>query len=224
MPQGTGLLMIRKLFATPVYHANLGDAVLSAALRELILSRRTKRYRHPNPPQGRKPGVFESRFDFLDDSSKAEIRALRQAMLTHLQAFLAVASGIEPDQVPLNRVRCHSWFHITESGGSFQPHNHPNAAWSAVYCVDEGHRQESVVEGQAGDLVLTDPRLAASMHLDSLNRRLHRDIAFDGARYRLVAGDLTFFPSYLQHFVEPYVGKEPRITVAANFWTDELSA
>ena len=89
--------------------------------------------------------------------------------------------------------------------------------------MDEGHRQ-AAVEGQAGDLVLTDPRVAASMHLDSLNRRLHRDIAFDGAKYRLAAGDLMFFPSYLQHFVEPYVGNEPRITVAANFWTDELGA
>ena len=216
--------MIRKLFATPIYTANLDDAALSRALRALILSRRTEQHRHPAPPQGRTPGVFESRFDFLDDGSVEAIAALRRSMLTHLQAFLAVASDMEVDEVPMDRVRSHSWFHITESGGQFQPHNHPNASWSAVYCVDPGQEGESTADGRSGGLVFNDPRVAAAMHLDSLNRRLHRDLSFEGAKYHLAAGDLAIFPSYLQHFVEPYAGREPRITVAANFWTDKISA
>ena len=216
--------MIRRLFATPIYAANLGDPALSKALREVILSRCTEQYRHPAPPQGRKPGVFESRFDFLDDHRVEAIRALRQAILTHLQAFLAVVSGVKADEVPMDQMHYHCWFHITESGGQFQPHNHPNASWSAVYCVDPGCSQDSTVGGQTGQLVFNDPRVAAAMHLDSLNRRLHRDLAFDGAKYQLAAGDLTIFPSFLQHFVEPYVGETPRITVAANFWTNKISA
>ena len=215
--------MIKKLFATPIYSANLGDDALCRALRQVILARCTEPNRHPAPPQGRKPNVFESRFDFLDDGGNQPIRALRTSILTHLQAFLAVALSVGPDEVPMEQVAFHSWFHVTESGGQFQPHNHPNASWSAVMCVDPGHAQESLTDGLAGDLIFNDPRVAASMHMDQLNRQLHRDLAFDGARYRLRAGDFTIFPSYLQHFVETFVGERPRITVAANFWTKKIS-
>ena len=31
-----------------------------------------------------------------------------------------------------------SWFHVTRRGGFFALHNHPNASWSGVYCVDPG--------------------------------------------------------------------------------------
>ena len=212
--------MIRKLFATPVYHANLDDDRLRRSVVELILGWQNDTHRHPQPPQGRHRGVFESRFDFLDNADNAVIAALRSVLLTHLQAFLAVIQEVRPEQVGMEQLRCHSWFHITSNGGYFQPHNHPNASWSLVWCADNGHEAPCPEEEQSGCLVLTDPRSTASMYLDRFNRRQHRDVSFDGARYFLENNDLLIFPSFVKHHVTPYYGNHRRITVAANFWAD----
>ena len=212
--------MIRKLFATPVYHANLDDDRLRLSVRKLILGRQNESYRHPKPPQGWHPGVFESRFDFLDSPRNDAIAALKATLLAHLQAFLAVVQEMKPEAVRVEQIRFHSWFHITSAGGYFQPHNHPNASWSLVLCVDNGHRAPCPEEDQSGCLVFSDPRSTASMYLDRFNRRQHRDVSFDGAKYFLQNGDLLIFPSFVKHHVTPYRGDDQRITVAANFWAD----
>ena len=212
--------MIRKLFATPIHHANLDDERLRLAAKRLILGWQSESHRHPDPPQGQHPGVFESRFDFLDTPCDETITALRTALLTHLQAFLAVVQETRPEQVGMAHIRSHSWFHITSAGGYFQPHNHPNASWSLVWCADNGHQSPCPEAEQSGCLVFSDPRATAAMHLDRFNRRQHRDVSFDGARYFLQNGDLLIFPSFVTHHVTPYRGRDKRITVAANFWAD----
>ncbi|MXX28865.1 MAG: hypothetical protein F4Z45_03950, partial [Gammaproteobacteria bacterium] len=65
--------MIRKLFATPICHANLNDERLRLSAKRLILDRQSEPHRHPDPPQGPHPGVFESRFDFLDTRGNVTI-------------------------------------------------------------------------------------------------------------------------------------------------------
>ena len=212
--------MIRKLFATPIYHSNLDDDRLRRSVKKAILVRQTESHRHRQPPQGPHPGVFESRFDFLDGSDSDSVKALRTVLLTHLQAFLAVVQETSPEEVGIEQVRFHSWFHVTSEGGYFQPHNHPNASWSLVYCVDNGHESPCSEEEQSGCLVFSDPRSTASMYLDRFNRRQHRDVSFDGAKYFLRNDDLLIFPSFVKHHVSPYYGKDRRITVAANFWAD----
>ena len=212
--------MIRKLFATPVYHTNLNDDKLRRSVKKLILGRQNEIHRHRQPPQGRHPGVFESRFDFLDSPDNDAIATLRSVLLAHLQALLAVVQGLEPEEVGMEQVKFHSWFHITSRGGFFQPHNHPNASWSLVYCVDNGHETPCSEEEQSGCLVFADPRSTASMYLDRFNRRQHRDVSFDGAKYFLQNDDLLIFPSFVKHHVTPYYGNDQRITVAANFWAD----
>ena len=218
-PCGPGFIMIQRLFATPIYHTNLNDDELRRSVKALILSRRNDAHRHRQPPQGRHPGVFESRFDFLDSADKI-VMALRTVLSTHLQAFLAVVLEAEPGAIPMGRLKSHSWFHITSTGGYFRAHNHPNASWSLVYCVDNGHEARGSEEEQSGHLVFSDPRFGAAMYLDRFNRRQHRDVSFDGAKYFLQHDDLLIFPSFVQHQVEPYCGNSQRITVAANFWAD----
>jgi len=209
--------VIDKFFATPVYHTNLDHEALRQSLNKLILSRQTSEFEHPNPPQGRIPGVFESRFNFFLEQENTAIADLTSLINTHLQAFLAVVTNSKPEEIDLDTLESESWFHITEQGGYFQPHTHPNASWSVVYCVDNGHTAETSAEEESGHLVFSDPRTMASMFLDPFNRNLHRDISFNGVKYFLQSGDLVFFPSYLEHFVAPFSGEGKRITVAANF-------
>ena len=61
------------------------------------------------------------------------------------------------------------------------------------------------------------------MFLDRTNREMRREFAFSSTKLKLNYGDLVIFPSYMMHFVEPYQGETPRITVAANFWINEFN-
>ena len=217
--------MISKLFATPIYHANLDDEHLRSELEKVILARQTSQYEHPSPPQGKFRGVFESRFDFLREVSDPAIKQLSIQIDAHLNALLALVTGSQPEDINMKELGCESWFHITSDSGYFQPHNHPNASWSVVYCVHNGLSKDVAKDRQSGHLIFMDPR-QSSMFLDQHARKLHRDISFDGAKYFLAGGDIMIFPSYLQHYVSPYYGDAKRITVAANFWAkhrNELS-
>ena len=209
--------MIQKLFSTPIYHNNVGDESLRKSLHRAIASRKNPKFKHPNSPQGEFKNLFESRFDFLQEVSEPAIRQLSIQIDTHLNAFLAVVTGSEPQDIDMKSLGCESWFHVTTHGGYFQPHHHPNASWSVVYCVDNGFSGQDSDFEESGHLVFIDPR-QASMFLDEHGRQLHRDISFDGAKYFLANGDVVIFPSYLHHYVSPYYGDSERITVAANFW------
>ena len=209
--------MISKLFATPIYRANLDDERLRAELEKAILARQTSQHEHPSSPQGKFHNVFESRFNFLQEVSNPAIRQLSIQIDAHLNALLAVVTGSQPKDIDMKSLGCESWFHITTDSGYFQPHNHPNASWSVVYCVNNGLAEDVGAADQSGHLIFIDPR-HSSMFLDQYARKLHRDISFDGAKYFLAGGDIVIFPSYLQHYVSPYYGDAKRITVAANFW------
>lgn len=131
-------------------------------------------------------------------------------------AFVKFANTMSDDDFNRLRFDQHCWFHITRDGGFFQTHNHPNASWSAIYCVDPG--DDDAVDYAAGHVGFDDPRTNAGMHIDAANRDLRRDMSFNAFRIRPKVGELFVFPSYVRHWVEPYRGQRPRITIAANFW------
>ena len=87
-----------------------------------------------------------------------------------------------------------------------------------VYCAARGDLLPDNPFNR-GDIVFYDPRSNASMFLDPSNRNMRRELSFNSFKIALEDGDLLIFPSYLTHFIEPYVGESERITVAANFWT-----
>ena len=118
----------------------------------------------------------------------------------------------------------HCWFHVTNDGGYFQPHNHPNASWSVIYCVDPGDDRPDKDQSHAGHIFIEDPRPSAGQFLDVANRNLGRALSFNALRFRPQLGELIVFPSYLMHSVEPYSGTRPRITIAANFWFQRAAA
>ncbi len=68
-----------------------------------------------------------------------------------------------------------SWFHVTRRGGFFGLHNHPNASWSGVYCVDPG-RSDPGKEG-SGLLSFVSPMLTSGMYQDAANIKMKRPYA-----------------------------------------------
>lgn len=211
-------MTISTFFATPFYRVNEEDGVLAADITRCCLDMQTEEFEKPDPPQGKIPGVFESNFNFLDHSA-GRIQDLRLLIQKHLVSFLAVINDSKPEDIANYRMGYHSWFHITTRGGYFRAHTHPLASWSVVYCAsrgdDEPHQPHNM-----GDIVFYDPRANAAMFLDPTNRAMRRELSFHSFKITPRSGDLLIFPSFITHFVEPYQGEQPRVTVAANYWVN----
>lgn len=211
-------MTISTFFATPFYRVNEEDGVLAADITRCCLDMQSEEFEKPDPPQGKIPGVFESNFNFLDHSA-GRIQDLGLLIQKHLVSFLAVINDSKPEDIASYRMSYHSWFHITTRGGYFRAHTHPLASWSVVYCAsrgdDEPHQPHNM-----GDIVFYDPRANAAMFLDPTNRALRRELSFNSFKITPRSGDLLIFPSFITHFVEPYQGEQPRVTVAANYWVN----
>jgi len=215
MAENKAKMPLSPLFSTPFYKTLMGFERGRKDIRDYLISCETEGFRNKDSPQAAHKQVFESQFDLLKWPNP-NIQAFKQKLYDHIMQYIAVVNGF--DTAALNKLnfKSESWFHITRSGGYFQPHTHPLASVSLIYCVDPGDEN---IENQheAGQVMFSDPRYNASMFLDPANRNMQRAFSFDGIKFRLRPDELCIFPSYLQHSVEPYIGDRPRITIAANF-------
>ena len=108
------------------------------------------------------------------------------------------------------------WFHITRRGGFFGLHNHPNASWSGVYCVDPGRNDPD--NSSSGALSFVNPMLMNFMHVDAGNAKIQPPFRNHITTFSLAPGALILFPSFVLHDVKPFEGEGERITVAFNCW------
>lgn len=205
------------LWSTPFLRVTTDTHDLANGLKDVILDCENEEFRKKNSPQRSHDNVFESEFDFLT-WQREPIPEFRELMVGYLGRFLTLVNDWKDEDLNQLKFDNDCWFHVYRNGGYFQNHNHPNASWSLVYCVDPGDETPEN-ESMAGHLMFTDPR-NASTYLDPANRNMRRDMSFNAIRLRPKATELFVFPSYVYHAVEPYVGDRPRITIAANFWFD----
>lgn len=207
---------VQARFSTPIATFRLrGTESMNAGLRAAALERESRRAANPIPSQAIQPEVFESDFDLFQWPEPA-VKQLKDVVYQYLGRVVAETNGYSPDELARLTIRQHCWAHVTRHGGYVQPHNHPNASWSAVYCVDPGPRDEA--HPDAGALQFFDPRAGGAMYRDPGNERFVPAFSNDSLKLNFVAGDLVFFPSDLMHAVTPYFGPGERITIAANFW------
>lgn len=109
--------------------------------------------------------------------------------------------------------RFEGWANVIRQGGYNTVHDHPNSVWSCVYYVDGG--EEAPGQPMSGKLELVDPRTGVNM--------LHIENTLLQGRYVIdpLPGLMVAFPSWLKHFVHPYFGTKPRISIAFNVYTVE---
>jgi len=209
-------LQLQSWFASPILMiTHPSPKRLNAALEALFLARETGEFRNKQPSHIPQPEMFESAFN-LFHWQDACVTELRSFILDHVGAAVAQLNGYSGQEMARLVLQNHTWFHITRKGGSFVAHNHPNASWSAVYCVREGE----AVPGRpdSGALRFLDNRPGSNAYLDAGNARLRREFSFGHQVLNLVAGQLVIFPSYLVHEVATFLGSDYRITVATNCW------
>ncbi|GJL60854.1 MAG: hypothetical protein NPIRA03_37110 [Nitrospirales bacterium] len=101
-----------------------------------------------------------------------------------------------------------SWASIYRSGSYLTPHSHPNATGTVTYCLDLGN-PDYADNLYAGKLVFTDPRISYCCNVEE--ECVSRSLAAN-----LNNGMMILFPGKVVHFVHPYNGTRPRISLTWN--------
>lgn len=125
------------------------------------------------------------------------------ANLVHQRALamFSAASGVE------NPIADMSWANVYRNGDYCLPHSHSRTEASVVYQLIEGEHDE--LNPLGGRLSFADPRLKSCC--DDEPGRV--TTSFVPA---MVPGMMILFPSQLVHYVNPYTGTSPRITLSWN--------
>ena len=205
-------------FAVPFVFARHPDPVaLNAELRDLFIARAAEGgiYANPRPITQRNSAVFESRFDLFRWEQRP-VQQLKEFCWSEMLNALCELNRYDAATRAQLLIYNDAWFHVTRRGGYFSTHNHPNAAWSGVYCVDPGRSDPD--NRQSGALSFINPVLTATMHLDAGNAGFSGAFASGIRSLRMEAGQLVLFPSWVLHDVKPFDGDGERITVAFNCW------
>ena len=97
-----------------------------------------------------------------------------------------------------------SWYHITKTNGTHEPHLHPSCSWCGVFYIQSGD------EG-SGDTVFQNP--VKSTYIDRGTQFLNN---MSIVRVKPRDGMLVLFPSYLIHYQALYTGMQDRVVIAFN--------
>jgi uncharacterized protein (TIGR02466 family) len=212
------MIEVTPFFAVPFGFAKLENcAALNAELRELFLQRagQGSRYANPRPLTQRNREVFESEFEIFRWQEPC-IQQLKEFCWSHMLQMIGALNGYDGATIKRLLIYNEAWFHVTRRGGFFGLHNHPNASWSGVYCVDPG--QSDVDKPDSGLLSFVSPSVITSMHMDAATANLRDPFAPNVRALRLEPGQLVVFPSWILHDVKPFQGEGIRVTVAFNCW------
>lgn len=209
---------INPVFAVPFAQDFHPEAeTLNAEIRALLLQRESEgaRYANPNPSLKQQAGVFESDFNLFSWRDDC-IQRLRQFCWATLGRTIQELNGYSSVEAQRLQIFSHTWFHVTRHGGFAILHTHPMASWSGVYCVDPGETPDDRPE--SGVLRFHNPHHYSNYFLDAGNLRLRAPYHHGTWSVRFRAGQLVLFPSWLQHEVLPFYGRDERITIAFNCW------
>ena len=170
---------------------------------------------NPRPLTQRNAPLFESHFDLFRDTNAA-VQELKVFCWDQLLALIGRLNGYDLPTLHRLQIFNDCWFHVTRRGGFFGLHNHPNAAWSGVYCVDPGKQDPQ--RPDSGRLTFLNPNVMGAMHLDAGNDRMKLPYGPQVASLSLEPGQLVMFPSWVLHDVKPFDGEGERVTIAFNCW------
>jgi len=144
-----------------------------------------------------KHGMWESKFNFLESSDNDAITQLKLWILTTCESYIA-----QLNEEYHRLVITESWAHVTRTGGYHLPHDHCGCTWSGIMYITEG-------DLDSGGKTSWIPPL----HIE---RKTGLEFLRDSFFFKPEAGSMMIFPSALIHYVEPYRGTSPRITIAFN--------
>ena len=107
------------------------------------------------------------------------------------------------------------WANINKFRDFNKAHLHPNSDWSFAYYVKTTE--------DSGGIVFCDPRVRRLMNvqdeilIDHSNNSQHSIYTI-----KPLSGKLVIFPSYLEHYVEPNLTQETRISISGNIRYEKI--
>ncbi|NDE91262.1 MAG: hypothetical protein EB059_09050 [Alphaproteobacteria bacterium] len=204
----------RELFPTPVVTARLAEedaATINAALEQIILEK-----------EKQDVGVkISNRGGWQSDAKILEWGGEPIKKLVDEISQLLNQITLHLDNNSYQRVRIgwrvHGWANINRNGHMNVVHTHPGAYWSAVYYIKVPEKGTDTPLG--GELELLDPRgTLPIMYCPVLRFGIKGTTSAGTSELHYPrAGEFVIFPAWLPHAVCPYIGEEPRISIAFNF-------
>ena len=210
------MIKITDMFATPMVEAQIPNhGPLCAELNKLFLEKEQEgnRHRYPRQRATQFGSLFESKFDLFTWPDEPVVQVAR---FTHacLSQLIQQIGSFGAEDLGRLRFDYHAWFHITRDGGYQGVHNHQNASWSGIFCVDPGDPVPN--RPDSGLVRFYDPRFCAYYYSDAGNLGLRMPYQHGGYDIVHQPGRLVIFPSFLMHEIFPYLGQRPRIVIAFN--------
>ena len=210
------MIRITDLFTTPLVEARMADhESVCAELRELFLEREQEgdKYRYHRQRDTQFGSLFESKFDLFQWTEPPVAKVARFCHASLGETIKRLTNFSEEDLGKL-RFNYHAWFHVTRNGGFQGLHNHQNASWSGIFCVDPG--DELPDQPESGLVRFHDPRWCSFFHAEPGNLGLKMPYHHGGFDVTHHTGRLVMFPSFLMHEIFVYRGQRPRIVIAFN--------
>ena len=190
--------MVRSLFPTKLYEADIGD---DALLRELAHSIRALAQDDEAGRRWSKEHGYAGYTSYasLNDLPKRDpaFAALARVLTDHAARFAKESRFHLPRQPKLDSL----WTNLLKSGGHHSGHIHPHSVLSGTIYVE--------VPRGSGAIRFEDPRLPLMMAAPS------RPDTF--VRVEPRAGLLLMWESWLRHEVLPGTGRGERLSISFNF-------
>ncbi len=201
--------MLDQLFTTPVYrHVPKNKDDLLATLRQFLATNKTE-----NIPTGHSTrGGYQSPPTFFQNKQDTAVQLLRREIITAFESYYpALRNATVAAGAPIPKLDFELWGWVTsyDHHGWNAPHIHPRSLVSGVYWVETPPQiLENKNKDFAGWLGFQDPRSGAQTWPlpDTLT---HFFVPPE-------EGMMILFPSYMSHFVPPFVGGGQRTSIAFN--------
>lgn len=194
-------MQLSYVFPVPIVQRRWPDSdALNAALRDLILKEPTE----SKGVQISNVGGWHSQKN-LHERPEACVREL-VGRIEAMARDLVRETVDDPSDAHLSGWEIEGWANVNRHGDYNSAHIHePKFIWSGVYYVDPGD-----VEPASGCIKFED-RSGVAKEIVNNPDPFEREVAV-----KPEAGLMVVFPVTLFHYVEPYLGQGPRISIAFN--------
>jgi uncharacterized protein (TIGR02466 family) len=193
------------LFETPIFtFPDAGNPELDAELTRRMVAE-----------SDRAPGIARSNsggWHSVPDLSQrpdACYQDLMQRVVARVQeAFFEIARIRDAAVVQRYRYAVQAWAMVMRHGNHALVHDHAEAHFSVAYYPDAGDA-DLALHPDSGKLTFVDPR-RGGMVIPGV------DLFPSQFAIEPRTGLMVVFPGWLQHFVQPYRGGRPRVSISAN--------
>ena len=153
-------------------------------------------------------GGWQSNDDLAEDVQFTDLISFVRQKLLKVALHNNYIDGLEC-------VIINMWANINEHRDFNKAHLHPNSDWSFAYYVKATE--------DSGGIVFCDPRVRRLMNVqDEILIDYSNDSQHSIYTVNPLNGQLIIFPSYLEHYVEPNLTQETRISISGNIRYEKI--